>query len=236
MLWDGFLNARDLGGLPLPDGRETRWRSIVRSESPARLTEVGRSALVEYGVRSIVDLRLPEELVTEPNPFAEPGEHGITYHHRSFLDPAAGPAPEFTTLAEDYKRMLERFRTQVGAIMATIASAPEGAVLIHCAVGKDRTGLTSALLLELAGVSRDAVVADYALTAEFLRPRDLEWLETGPGDRAWRENELTRFRAREEVMLDVLEHVEERHGSAAGYLRWTGLSDADIARLRRRLA
>ena len=138
--WEGCLNARDLGGYATGDGRETRWGAVVRSASLAALTAAGRAALADYGVRAIVDLRLPDELADHPNPFAEPGDHGIAYTNVSFIDPAAAPPEEPTTLAEDYLRMLDRYRGGVADVMAAVAEAPEGGVLIHCAVGKDRTG------------------------------------------------------------------------------------------------
>ena len=152
LAWEGCLNARDLGGYETADGRETRWGTVVRSDSPAALTEAGRAALADYGVRAIVDLRLPGELADDPNPFAEPGDHGIAYTNVSFIDPAAAPPDAVSTLAEDYLGMLDRYRQGVAEAMAAIAGAPEGAVLIHCAAGKDRTGLISALLLGLVDV------------------------------------------------------------------------------------
>jgi hypothetical protein len=135
---------------------------VVRSDSLAALTPAGRLALVEYGVRSMVDLRLPGEVAERPNPFARPGTHGIAYANVSFIDPAAAPPNPVSTLAEDYLQMLDRYRPGVAEAMAAIARAPEGAVVIHCAAGKDRTGLISALLLGLAGVPADTIAADYA--------------------------------------------------------------------------
>jgi protein-tyrosine phosphatase len=234
--WEGCLNARDLGGYETEDGRETRWGTVVRSDSPAALTEAGRAALAGYGVRAIVDLRLPAELADDPNPFAEPGDHGIAYTNVSFIDPAAAPPDAVSTLAEDYLQMLDRYRQGVAEAMAAIARAPEGAVLIHCAAGKDRTGLISALLLGLVDVPADTIAADYAMTAELLRPRERRWLESlPPEERAEREAMIARYAPTAEVMLAVLEGLEERYGGVEPYLRSTGLSQDDLDRLRDRL-
>ena len=235
--WEGCLNARDLGGYATRDGRETRWGAVVRSASLAALTEAGRAALADYGVRAIVDLRLPAELADDPNPFAEPGDHGIAYSNVSFIDPAAAPPDAVSTLAEDYLQMLDRYRQGVAEAMAAIASAPaDGAVLIHCAAGKDRTGLISALLLGLVDVPADTIAADYALTAELLRPREREWLAgLPPEERAEREAMLARFAPTAEVMLEVLDGLTERHGGVVPYLRSAGLDAGDLERLRRRL-
>jgi protein-tyrosine phosphatase len=234
--WEGCLNARDLGGYATGDGRETRWGAVVRSASLAALTEAGRAALADYGVRAIVDLRLPAELADDPNPFAEPGDHGIAYTNVSFIDPAAAPPDAVSTLAEDYLQMLDRYRQGVAEAMTAVARAPDGAVLIHCAAGKDRTGLIAALLLGLAGVPDETIAADYAMTAELLRHREREWLEgLEPEERAEREAMLARYAPTAEVMSAVLEGLAERFGGVEAYLLATGLGRDDLDRLRDRL-
>jgi protein-tyrosine phosphatase len=236
LAWEGCLNARDLGGYATTDGRETRWGVVVRSDSPAALTEAGRAALADYGVRAIVDLRLPAELADHPNPFAEPGDHGIAYTNVSFIDPAAAPPNAATTLAEDYLEMLDRYWAGVAEAVAAIAGAPEGAVVIHCAAGKDRTGLISALLLGLVGVPAETIAADYAMTAELLRSREQAWLDScPPEERAEREAMIARYAPTAEVMREVLAGLDERHGGVEAYLLEAGVSRDDLDRLRHRL-
>ena len=235
LAWEGCLNARDLGGYETRDGRQTRWGAVVRSDSPAALTEAGRAALADYGVRAIIDLRLADEIARDPNPFAEPGGHGIAYTNVSVLDPAAGFPPDTLTLAENYLWTLDRFGGLVAQAMAAIADAPEGGVLVHCAAGKDRTGLISALLLGLVDVPAETIATDYAMTAELLRPRDEEWLENGPGERAEREAMLARFAPTAEVMTAVLAGLTERHGGVEAYLLAAGVAGDDLDRLRDRL-
>jgi protein tyrosine/serine phosphatase len=235
LAWEGCLNARDLGGYPTADGGQTRWGAVVRSDSLAALTSAGRAALADYGVRTIVDLRLQSEIEEHPNPFAEPGDHGIAYVNVSIIDPAAGFPPDTYTLAENYLWMLDRFGGFVAEVLAAIADAPEGGVLIHCAAGKDRTGLISALLLAVADVPAETIAADYALTAEYLRPRDQEWLEHGPGERAEREALAARFAPTAEVMREVLQQLTERYGGVERYLTGAGVAPADLRRLRDRL-
>jgi protein-tyrosine phosphatase len=235
LAWEGCYNARDLGGYPTVEGRETRWGAIVRSDTPWRLTGAGRAALVAYGIRTIVDLRRPDELVEQPSPFAEPGAYGIGYVNRSLLELEAVPLPRFPTLAAEYTGMLDRFQGRVAEILRTIANAPPGTVLVHCTGGKDRTGLVSAFLLELAGVPRAAIGEDYGLTTECLRPLDEEWLAHGPGERAEREQAFAKYRARAEIMLEVLADLDERYGSPRAYLLEAGVRPEEVARLRARL-
>jgi protein-tyrosine phosphatase len=131
--------------------------------------------------------------------------------------------------------VVEQFRGLMAAAVAAVARAPEGGVLIHCAAGKDRTGLVSAMLLGTVGVPAATIADDYALTAELLRSRDLEWLENGPGERAEREAMLARFTPTAQVMLEVLDQLGERYGGVEPYLLAGGVSRGDLARLRERL-
>src|SRR4029453_18589242 len=167
----------------------------------------------------------------------EPGDHGIAYTNVSFIDPAAAPPDAVTTLAEDYLQMLDRYRQGVAESMAAIASAPaDGAVLIHCAAGKDRTGLISALLLALVDVPADTIAADYAVTAELLRPREQQWLAgLPPEEGAQREGMVVRDPPPPGDMRAVRAGLTERDGGLEPYLRSTGLDAGDLERLRKRL-
>ena len=70
LAWDACYNARDLGGLPTIDGGQTCWQAVIRTDLLNRLTAPGQCALVDYGVRTIIDLRGPKEVAEEPSPFA----------------------------------------------------------------------------------------------------------------------------------------------------------------------
>jgi protein-tyrosine phosphatase len=236
--WEGCLNSRDLGGYPTRDGGETRWGAIVRSDRLGDLTAAGQEALVAHGILTIIDLRTPNEVRSYPNPFADPahlGGHGIAYVNISLVDPGVGSREHFATLADDYIDMLESFAPSISRIMATIADAPAGGILFHCMAGKDRTGITSALLLDLVGVPRETIGADYALTAECLRPANEEWLANGPGTREEREATFTKYAPLATVILAALTHLDTRHGGTEPYLRANGVTEGQIARIRARL-
>ena len=234
--WDGCPNARDLGGLPTTGGARTRWGTIIRSDSPNRLTPVGEQALIDHGIRTIVDLRLPDEAIEFAHPFARPGPHGIVYVNVSFIDPNEGaPVAAPISLADEYKRMLGVFSQRVGAIMRAIAGAADGGVLIHCAAGKDRTGLTCALLLDLVGVPRQIIAEDYALSLECMREQTEAWIASEPAKRAERELEAERWNPLPRVMLDAFAFIDESYGGTEAYLVSAGVRQSEIARLRERL-
>ena len=179
---DGVANMRDLGGLPTRDGRVIAPRRLIRSEhlqdlSPADVTRVVR----ELNVRDVVDLRTHTEVdAARPGPLAAAG---VRHHHHSFLPEARPGLPPVDFLSENpdrvrplkdtdywtqhYRGYLTQRPDSVTAALAVIATSP-GAVIVHCAAGKDRTGTVIALALAVAGVPHEAIIEDYLLTDERL--------------------------------------------------------------------
>lgn len=242
LVWDGCLNVRDLGGHPTDDGTETRFGSIVRADAVGRLSTEGWKALVDYGIRTVIDLRGDHERADDP-----PGEFPVDVRHIPFLEASE---PEWEVIADELERLaelpvpeatreayvifLERFKPNVGAAFRTIAEAPEGGVVVHCVGGKDRTGLLTALLLHVAGVATEDIAADYALSEERLRPRHDAWLEAA-------ETEAERKRLERitqtppQAITGLFEELERRYGSVEGYLRSAGVSERDLELARARL-
>jgi protein-tyrosine phosphatase len=233
--WHGCLNARDLGGYLTKDGLVTRWGAIVRSDSLAALSRSGQDALRDYGIRTIIDLRLPTEVEEAPNPFAMPGDHGITCIHESFITVLREPDEPLTNLANEYVNELGRHGSSIAKIMALIANARDGGVLIHCVGGRDRTGLIAALLLSLVGVPLETIAEDYALSSECLRPRDEDFLAHGPGRREERERLLIQMKTHPEIMRETLTRLTGKYGSVMDYLTRIGCTHEDLARIQTRL-
>jgi hypothetical protein len=242
--WDGCVNVRELGGLPLGDGGETRRGSVVRSDNPHHLSDAGWRALVEHGVRRVVDLRWDEERERDP-----PRELPVEIVHVSLfgrLDPEYGAADDAAwqaaadvaaAFSERYLAYLGDYRENFGTALAAVADAPrDGAVLVHCWGGKDRTGLVSALLLRLAGVEAETIAADYALSGPRLATTlDRTWPDDPGADAAERRSRERASQSPHDAMLRVLAGVDERHGTVEGYLRAAGLDAERLARLRGRL-
>ena len=241
LAWDGVLNVRDLGGHPTEDGRETQFGRIVRADNVRRLSDDGWHALAEYGVRTVVDLRTEEELAADP-----PAEVPVEVVHAPFMvdspeafaaaDAASSRHTDLMLATRDvYLVFLEYFHELAARVIQTVATAPEGAVVVHCAGGKDRTGLTVAFLLRLAGVGLAEIDTDYALSEERLRPRHERWFAEAADD----EEQLERLRRMAVTpagtMRAVLEELERRHGSIEAYL-CAGGAPADVGeRVRARL-
>jgi protein tyrosine/serine phosphatase len=226
--WDGCFNVRDLGGHRTADGRQTRWGAVVRSDSPARLTEAGWASLREHGVRTIVDLRHDSERADEQPPA---DVDAVPVSILDFDDAAFWKRIEqIRDTRTFYRSVLDEYPDRFAAAATTIARAPAGGVLVHCAVGRDRTGLLTALLLSLVGVPADAIAADYAASSVRLAPLIALFAEraaeAAERERLYREND----QCRPDVLLALLKQLDARV-----YLCEGGASDADLDALERRL-
>jgi len=229
----GTFNVRDLGGYATAAG-QTRWRRILRADGLHRIDADGMATLVAAGVATVIDLRHPGELQTQPNPFS--GNASVHYHNVSLFESLAPePRPGEDVLLALYRLALDTRQTAIAQVLTIIADAPKGAVLFHCTAGKDRTGIVSALLLAVAGVESALIVEDYALTGEMIAPM----IEEIVADAVARGVDVEAFRpmlaADPATMAATIAHIETTYGSASSYLEKIGLSADTIERLRHRL-
>jgi protein-tyrosine phosphatase len=227
----GLLNLRELGGHPTRDGGTTRSRSLLRADDLVQLDDAGTQALADYGVRTVIDLRWPDEVALKSHPLAS-NTHGVCYHQISLL---ASDVSEWASLAGECTKemwkcaVLEHTRPQLKEVLEVIADADAAPLVFHCVAGKDRTGLIAALLLALADVEPDAIAADYAASsalladAYLLRYPDLERAEI-----------FEALRCPEQGVHNMLAYLAQ-YGGAAGYLGAIGLKESPTARLRDRL-
>jgi protein-tyrosine phosphatase len=213
----GTRNLRDLGGYPCGDGRQTRWRTILRSDCLDQLTPEAQAELVALGVRTVVDLRRGDELEAAPNVFVLRASPDVRYVHVPILDDDPTPT---VGIEATYRRMLDLRPTGMATIARAI-SAPDGVpAVIHCAAGKDRTGVVSALLLAAVGVPEETIVEDYVLSQScFASP----WDDTC---------EPLDVECPPELMASTLAYLERRYGGAAAYLRRAGMAADELRRLR----
>lgn len=251
----GAVNARDVGGLPTGDGGRTRPGALIRSASLGHLTDADVQHLVgDLGVRRVVDLRTDVE-VGRDGPGALHAQPDVVIHHLSLYPdttdraelpsgPRVGtPAPlpwqrerfatEHGPVVAAYLRYLEQRPDSIVAALRAIA-APVGATLVHCAAGKDRTGVVVALALTVVGVDREVIAADYAQTQSqiaaivgHLARSDLYGFEVGKPDRI--------PPASAPVMVAVLDAIDTELGGVLAWLAGHGWTDADTERLRRKL-
>ncbi len=229
--WEGCFNVRDLGGLRKIDGRETRRGRLVRANRLDRLTAAGWAAVSAHGVRTVIDLRNDDELGVDvaPRPSSVRTIHLPLdgSEDREFWD-IWGSGPQFGTPLY-YRPHLDRFPDRSAAVISVIARAEPGAVAFHCGGGRDRAGQVAMLLLALVGVVPEEIAADYALSAERLRP---DYAALGKEDQG---PLLERFLAERgttatEVIITTLNDLD-----VEARLLDAGLTSQDVVALRRRL-
>jgi protein-tyrosine phosphatase len=238
--WEDCLNVRDVGGYRTQDGRETRLGALVRADNLYRLTKAGRAALLDYGVRTVVDLRFRGEIERQPNPFTDPSERNgkLTYLNLPPVDENDGAFNSAMKHAQSteaqYRVAFDYGIKQTARIATAIADARDGGVLVHCHAGRDRTGRLVALLLALLGVPRDTIVQDYVVSDIYLKPMydELMRSEPDPGAPA----ALARQIAEAPTMIyNVLSHLDAHYGGAKAYLRGGGMKAEKLEKLKRRL-
>lgn len=207
--WEGGRNVRSL-----------RNGTVVRAGSLDRMTERGWAAAVAYGVRTVIDLRNPDEHAPDPSA-APPGVTRVRLpldqtHDRAFWD-IWESGPEYGTPLY-YRPHLERFPEASAAVIQAIARAAPGGVVFHCRAGRDRTGQIAMLVLAVLGASAEEIGADYVLS--YGHDEDDDALRKFLGERGTTaEAELAR------ILRDV---------DVLALLRRGGASDADFAALRAR--
>jgi protein-tyrosine phosphatase len=147
--------------------------------------------------------------------------------------PGEAPEPGSRAIAFYLAYLRDRPDNVVAALRAIADS--DGATIVHCAAGKDRTGVVVALALSVAGVPRDRIVADYVATADRMRPllARLKASDTYREDLDSRPDDSHRPRA--ETMRRFLAHLDEHCGGPLGWLESAGFGPADMDRLRSRL-
>ncbi len=261
---DGVVNMRDLGGMVTATGDTVRPHRLLRSDNLQDLTPGSVDTLVnQYGVSDVVDLRTDVEVAKEGDGPLRALD-GIRHHHHTLYRedttesgiPAAERALPWETderreaaaaerdgdhgrshdefWSEHYLSYLASRPDSVVAALHAIASS-EGAVIVHCAAGKDRTGTVVGLALKVVGVPDDLVIADYAASAE----RVAAIMERLRAKAAYAANLKDKTVAQQSPTTDtmrlLLAALDERYGGPLGWLHEQGWTTADTERLRRKL-
>ncbi len=239
------VNFRDLGGYVTADGQRVRWGRVYRSGALGELNDEDTAYLQRLGLRLVCDLRSQEEVNRDPDklPF-KPTPHYVHTPLYSGKTTSARWQVLFYNAQQLYDMMIEAYTQHMvdgsaavfGDLARRMAVQSNLPALVHCTAGKDRTGITSAMLLMLLGVADDLIVADYSLSnahyagfSRIVQPSlkkvarlgvtvdDLQPLLTAPPD----------------SMRRVLAYIREHYGTAEAYAKdKAGLSDEEIAALK----
>ena len=260
---EGLANLRDVGGMPTRDGGEIAAGRLLRSDNLQGLTPADIDRLLDLGLTDVVDLRSEYEVESEgPGPLA--GHPSITIHQHSLFrewregvgedkpDELADNRPEELPdealpwvdmtptvqvdhpVASFYLSYLADRPDSIIASLRHIGTA-QGATLVHCAAGKDRTGTIVALALSVAGAVREAIVADYAASSERMEAILERLLGTTTYADNLRDRPLSSHLTYPETMQTFLEYVDGAYGGVEPLLTRMGWTDDDTGRLRTKL-
>jgi protein-tyrosine phosphatase len=248
--WEGFTNARDLGGLPTQDGHVTRFGAYIRSADFRFATEAGWRMARDTGVRTVIDLRndieIRQDTERQSARWAGPAQSAVA-------TPVVAPPYDIgrSEVALDdiedtgFRQFLKRERLDIAplffqpfldhrpercaAVITALASAAPGGVLFHCRLGRDRTGLVTLLVLALAGVEPEAIADDYEMSTE---PLKTLFATTGEPDQVLKVEAALAERdtTARDAILAILDGFDART-----YLLAAGASHASLAAIRRRL-
>ena len=239
---EGTMNFRDLGGYGTDDGRRVRWGRLFRSDGLHELTDADRAFLTAIGLRRVYDLRWDRERKAQPSLLPE---EGVIVHHLAVGDELEGTDPmelalageidevPMSRLVEIYQGLLEQGAAAIATLLTHLTDDDALPAVFHCTAGKDRTGLSAALLLRLLGVPEEDVLDDYELSTTYRSERRIAELRPRFEDAGL---DIDRFRAYlsapRPVLAGALERVEAEHGGVEGYLRDGGMDPATPERLR----
>ncbi len=222
---DSMTNTRDLGGYETQEGRYTKAHHYVRASSPANLSDEDLDKLYDYGVRVSIDLRSDFEKEVQPsrlNGYKDIENYEVNLMDSAVVKVVPKEIKEYKDLGGVYIFILEAHKEAIKKVFDIFLKYPYECILFHCSAGKDRTGIISGLLLELAGCHDYDIVKDYSESygnnEEMLdKLKDImdedteEYLKSSP-----------------RYMLIMLDYLREHYGSAQAYLLDIGLSEEEV--------
>lgn len=250
---DGVRNLRDIGGYDIPETpTTTRKNFIYRSAQLNKITPEGCKTLVsDLGIKTVYDLRSSSEVLKNQAPEI-PGATVLATP--VFHDGADKSSPE--KLAIQYREDAENESPAVAfgrayshflidgapsfrTIFTHIRDQPTSPFLFHCAGGKDRTGVLAALMLRVAGVTDDKIIGEeYELTEvgmAGLRELSIQNLLKNPAFGNNRAGVELMVSCKAASIIEFLKIVDEKYGSADGYLKELGFGDEDVQKIKENL-
>jgi protein tyrosine/serine phosphatase len=230
---DGAVNFRDLGGYRTVEGRTIRWRSLFRADNLSRLSRPDRAVVRSLGIATVIDLRSRAEVDLERFPV---DEIPVCFHHLP-LTADLPPFDEFRSgpqwFAGHYLDIARQAGDRIAQAVAIVAQRQSHPVVVHCAAGKDRTGVLVAVLLALLGVPDETIAEDYARSADAMDALLTRLLERLPDqEQVIRTVAATMFSATPANIGALLEGIRAEHGSVEGYAAAHGAGSEVVAALR----
>jgi protein-tyrosine phosphatase len=230
---DGAVNFRDIGGYVTSTGQSVRWGAVYRADGLSDLSEADHAIMRSLGIRTVIDLRTTFEFENGTFPTSEVP---VSLHHLPLMESVPDPK-HFKTipgfLASSYVEMLEQAGPHIAFALTLLASPENQPAIVHCTVGKDRTGVLVAVILGVLGIDDQTIIDDYALSARAMDEVRERLVRRFPdAEDLIRDHADEILSARPENMEFLLAGVHQQWGSMEDYARSIGVSSEAIASLR----
>ena len=234
--FEGCFNFRDIGGDLTQDGKRVKKGLYFRAGRQDRMSDKDLSQLSDLKISTQIDLRRPDEVL-------EQGKGPLEAMGAKYINIAVipeGGSDQLSRLVGDtgisgkrYLGYLEFGPTSWLRLFGILSELDNLPVVLHCTAGKDRTGVSTAFLLSILGVSRDVIEADYLLT-NLDTERQADFIESTVGypEGYDRERMIAIAGVPETAMKDFLDGVESKWGTVVEYLKKIGITQEQMDTIR----
>ncbi|WP_171014950.1 tyrosine-protein phosphatase [Culicoidibacter larvae] len=218
--FENVYNLRELGGYATKDNAFTNYNVYLRSDCLSELSVNEQECLLSYGVTSVIDLRYNDEILIAEDPFIN--TIGVAYYNiplsnnlETITETSLGDA--YVQMAKDKKFIRHFFKA---------AATSTGTLLFHCSAGKDRTGVVAALLLLLAGVDKEDIIADYQVSYSYLQPKFTKMPIVD------NEKYGVFLNSNPENIIQLIDWIEKKYKTIETFLTESGVSISEIAYIK----
>jgi len=231
----GASNVRDLGGYETLDNKTTLFKKFVRSSGLHELTDADKKILVDYNIKTIIDLRSHREILKNPDPKLA---SDIKYYNvpigiesKVSLSKAKKKGLDLSLISTFYLLIAMQSKKHLKKVFDIFLKRHSyGGILFHCTAGKDRTGIISVLLLSINNVCETTLLEDYSESYE----NNLPILDRIKAETPYSVNESF-FRSDPEFMKIFIDYIKEHHDSMKGFFEYLGYSSDKIKEISKLL-
>jgi protein-tyrosine phosphatase len=232
-MFENIYQFRDIGGYATIDGRMTVYNRFFRSSALYGMTKDDQRQMYDLGVRTVIDVRTAEEII----------EQGCTQLDSSFainllhVPMVSRHQALYELSAVSRSEALISGIEQVHPFFAQffeILSSVDHAVVFHCSLGIDRTGLITAMLLDIAGVAHEEIISDFSRTNIYLAPRLPLLRQRRPSYLTPQQFEQL-IVAHPQAMRDLLQYIYQKYGNARNFLLHIGVKGQHIDQVVHRI-
>lgn len=230
---EGVHHFRDIGGYRSEDGRRVKWNMFYRADKLSGLTDNDIRYIKNMGIRTILDLRSKVEIKVSPDPKIK----GIKYINLSAMKELEGNSGNLDMVSlfnsgvldniDVESFMLNAYRNMVSNNLALkkliecIENEESLPIIFHCSTGKDRTGLSSVIILSILGVSKKVIKEDY-MASNFYRRSINDAIVKKFKEKIKSEDKLNFLKfmleVKEELVDAFFEEINNKYGGMDNYL------------------